>query len=51
MGLKYNANKCSFGLKYVTKLGYVINWDGTKPDVIKLQGVMDIVLSTTITEV
>ena len=50
-GLKFNACKCSFGLKGVPYLGYVITWEVIKTDSNKVQGVMDIVLSTTITEV
>ena len=38
-GLKFNAPKCSFGLKKIPYLGYVITGEGIKPDPNKLQGV------------
>ena len=49
-GLKVNAPKCSFGLKYVPYLGYVITRDGIKPDPKKLQRIMDLVRPITTTE-
>ena len=42
VGLKVNAPKCSFGLKDIPYLGYVITWEGIKPDQKKLQGIMDL---------
>ena len=41
-GLKVNVPKCSFGLKLITYLGYVITRGGIKPDLNKVQGIMDI---------
>ena len=41
-GLKVNAPKYSFGLKWITRLGYVITREFIKPDPKKLQGVIDI---------
>ena len=41
-GLKVNAHKCSFGLKYIPYLGYVITWEGVKRDQKKLQCIMDL---------
>ena len=41
-GLKDNAPKCSFGLKYIPYLGYVITREGIKPDLKKVQGIMDL---------
>ena len=32
VGLKVNAAKCSFGLKEIPYLGYIIPIDGVKPD-------------------
>ena len=48
-GLKINAPKCSFGLKDIPYLGYVITREGIKPDPKKLQGIMDLGRSTTTT--
>ena len=42
VGLKFNAPKCSFGLKEITYLGYVTTREGIKPDPKKVQGIMDI---------
>ena len=41
-GLKVNSPKCSFGLKEIPYLGYVITREGVKPDPNKVQGIMDI---------
>ena len=49
-GLKCNAPKCSFGLKYIPYLIYVITQEGIKPDPNKLQGIMDLWRPTTTTE-
>ena len=49
-GFKVNATKCSFGLKYITYLGYVIPREDIKPDLKKVQGIMDIRQTTTMTE-
>ena len=49
--LKFNAPKCSFGLKEITCLGYVITRDGIKPDPKKVQRMMDIHPPTTTKEV
>ena len=50
VGLKGNYTKCSFGLKCIPSLFYVINQYGIKPDPKKVQGIMDIRRPTTITE-
>ena len=50
VGLKVNAPKCSFGLKEIPYLGYVITREGIKPDPNKVQGIMDIGRPTTTTE-
>ena len=39
-GLKVNAHKCSFGLKEIPYLGYVITREGIKPEPKKVQGIM-----------
>ena len=49
--LKVNAPKCSFGLKDIPYLGYVITREGIKPGLKKVQGIMYIVLPYTTTEV
>ena len=41
-GLKVNAPRCSFGLKDILYLGYVITREGIKPDPKKVQGIMDL---------
>ena len=41
-GLKVNATKCSFGLREIPYLGYIISVDGVKPDPKKIQGNMDL---------
>ena len=40
-GLKINAKKCSFGLKEIPYLGYVITREGVNSDPKKIQGIMD----------
>ena len=49
-GLKINAKKCSFGLKEIPYLGYIITRDGIKPDPKKVQGILDIEKPKTTTE-
>ena len=49
-GLKFNAPKCSFWLKGIPYLGYVITRDGIKHYPNKLQGIVDLGRPTTITE-
>ena len=49
-GLKVNAPKCSFGLKDILYLGYVITREGIKPDPKKVQGIMDLGQPSTTTE-
>ena len=49
-GLKVNVPKCSFGLKLITYLGYVITRGGIKPDLNKVQGIMDLGLPDITTE-
>ena len=49
-GIKINARKWSFGLKEIAYLGCVITWGGIKPDPKKVQGIMDLVRPTTMTE-
>ena len=41
-GLKVNDPKYSFGLNEITYLCYVITREDTKPDLKKVQGIMDI---------
>ena len=48
--IKLNAPKCSFGLKEIPYLGYVITREGIKPDPKKLQGIMGLGIPTTTTE-
>ena len=48
--LKSNARKCSFGLKDITYLGYVITREVIKPIPKKVQGIMDIGRPATNTE-
>ena len=49
-GLKFNAPKCSFGLKEIPYLGYVISREGIKPNPKKVQGIMDLGRPATTTE-
>ena len=49
-GLKVGAPKCSFGLKGIPYLGYVITRRCKKPDPKKVQGIMDIGLPSNTTE-
>ena len=48
--LKINFPKCSFGLKEITYLGYVITREGIKPDPKKVIGIMDLRRSATTSE-
>ena len=50
VGLKVNAHNCTFGLKDIPYLGYVITRKGIKPDPKKLQGIVDIGIPSTTTE-
>ena len=49
-GLKDNSAKCSFGVKEIPYLCYVIKMEGIKPDLKKLQGIMDIGRTATTTD-
>ena len=49
-GLKVNAAKCSFGLKEIPYLGYIISVDGVKPDPKKIQGIIDLTKPQTVKE-
>ena len=49
-GLNVSAPKCSFGLKCVLCLCYVITQEGIKLHPKKVQGIMDIGIPTTTTE-
>ena len=49
-GLKVNAIKCSFGLKKIPYLGYIISIDSVKPDPKKIQGIMDLTKPQTAKE-
>ena len=49
--LKVHSPKCSFGLKDIPYLGYVITREGIKPEPKKVQGIMDIGRPSTTTEV
>ena len=49
-GLKFNVPKCSFGLKEIPYLGFVITREGIKPDPKKVQGIMYIGLPSTTTK-
>ena len=49
-GLKINSPKCSFGLKDIPYLGYIITREGIKPDPKKVQEIMDIGRPATSTE-
>ena len=52
VGLKVNASKCSFGLKEIPYLGYIIiTHEGVKPDPKKIQGIVDLQRPKTTTEV
>ena len=51
VGWKVNVHKCSFGLKDVSYLIYVITMEGIKPDPKKVQGIIDIGRPSTTTEV
>ena len=41
-GLKVNAPKFSFGLKYIPYLGFVITREGIKNDLKKVRGIIDL---------
>ena len=47
VGLKVNVPKCSFGLKKIPYLGYVITREGVKPNPKKVQGNTDLVQPAT----
>ena len=47
---KVNAAKCSFGLKEIPYLGYIISMDGVKPDPKKIQEIMDLAKQQTAKE-
>ena len=49
-GIKVNAPMCSFGLKEITYLGYVITGEGIKHNPKKVQGITDIGRPSTTTE-
>ena len=49
-GLKYNAPKCIIGLNNIPYLGYLIIWEGIRPDINKVQGIMVIGRPTTKTK-
>ena len=49
-GLKVNAAKCSFGLREIPYLGYIISVDSVKPDPKKIQGIMDLTKPQTAKE-
>ena len=49
--LKVNYPKCSFGLKDITYLGYIIIWEGIKPDPKKKHVKVDVGRHNTTTEV
>ena len=49
-GLKVNAAKCSFGLKEIPYLRYIISVDGVKPNPKKIQGIMDLTKPQTAKE-
>ena len=49
-GLKFNAHRCSFGSKAIPYLGYIITREGIKPDLKKIQGIMDLGQPTNTTE-
>ena len=49
-GLKFNAPKCSFGLKAIPYLFCVITRESIKPDTKKVQEVMDLGRPATTTE-
>ena len=48
---KTNANKCSFGLKYIPCLGYITTRCGIKPNPRKVPIIMDLNQPVTITDV
>ena len=49
-GLKVNTPMCSFGLKEIPHLGYVITREGIKNYLKKVQGIMDLGQPNTTTE-
>ena len=49
-GLKVNSHKCSFWLKEIPYLGYVITREGIKPDPKKVQGIIDLGRPSTTTK-
>ena len=49
-GLKINASTCSFGLKELPYLGYVIKINGIKSDPKKVQGILDLTKPRTAKE-
>ena len=49
-GLTFNAPKCSFSLKDIPYLGYVITREGIKTEPKKVLGIMDLGRPSTTTE-
>ena len=50
MRLKLNAEKCSFGLKYITYLGYIITRYFIKPNPKEVKMIMCVFIPTNNTE-
>ena len=50
-GLEVNAPKCSFGLKEIPYLGYVVTREGIQPNPKKVKGIMYLRRPTTKKEV
>ena len=48
--LKVNVPKCSFGWKDIPYLCYVMIREGIKPEPKKVQGIMDLIRTSTTTE-
>jgi hypothetical protein len=51
VNLKLNPNKCCFAVKSITFLGHVVNKEGTKPDLDKIEAVLHFPKPKTVTNV
>jgi hypothetical protein len=51
VNLKLNSNKCCFAIKSITFLGHVVNENGTRPDLGKIEAVLHFPQLKTVTNV
>ena len=48
--MKVNAKRCSFGLKFIPFLGFIITWERVKTYINIVQGIRDLVILSNMTE-